>query len=264
MVTPSSSRRNSEGTCQLSLVPRPLLPMALTLLGAVLVVTLSSCAHTSQTATTADSASATAAGAARMVELGAEHGESFLKHSQTKAIRNMLGGARAVFLAPNLTDEAALLGIEHGTGFLLRRHGKEWSDPLFVQFDETSIGYQAGVKESHVLILLMTDEAVNDFVKGTVELGGTGGFAIGDYGLGVSGLGGLHAGLEMIMLSTSKGAFGGGGYAEMKTTLASKLNDEIYGKNASASQILATRGGKYAPAIKLREVLSKMVVDAWE
>src|SRR5262245_3603035 len=109
----------------------------------------------------------------------------------------------------------------------------------------------------------MTDDAVDDFVKGKVELGGTGGFAIGDYGLGVSGLGGLHAGLEMIMLSTSKGAFGGGGYAEMKTTLASKLNDEIYGKNASVSQILAAPGGKYAPAVKLRQVLSQMVEQAW-
>ena len=89
-----------------------------------------------------------------------------------------------------------------------------------------------------------------------------GGFA--PSGLGVSGLGGLHAGLEMIMLSTSKGAFGGGGYAEMKTTLASKLNDGIYGKNTSASQILAAQGGKYAPAIKLRQVLSQMVVEAWE
>ena len=45
----------------------------------------------------------------------------------------MLGGVRGVFLAPDLTDEAAIFGIERGTGFLLRRHGKEWSDPVFVQ-----------------------------------------------------------------------------------------------------------------------------------
>ena len=69
---------------------------------------------------------------------------------------------------------------------------------------------------------------------------------------------------QQAVVTTSKGAFGGGGYAEMKTTLASKLNDGIYGKNTSASQILAAQGGKYAPAIKLRQVLSQMVVEAWE
>jgi lipid-binding SYLF domain-containing protein len=178
-----------------------------------------------------------------MVELGAEHGESFLAHSQTKAIRNMLGGVRGVFLAPDLRDEAAILGIERGTGFLLRRHGKEWSDPVFVLFSETSLGYQAGVKESHMLILLMTDEAVNNFVQGKTELGGTGGFAIGTYGLGVSGTGGLKGGLEMIMLSTNEGAFAGGGWAEAKSSLATQLNDGIYGANADVSQILATPGG---------------------
>ena len=46
--------------------------------------------------------------------------------------------------------------------------------------------------------------------------------------------------------------------------LFKQLNEEIYGTNANASQILAARGGKYAPAIKLRQVLSQMVADAWE
>jgi lipid-binding SYLF domain-containing protein len=212
----------------------------------------------------ADAASATQVAAKRMVELGAEHGESFLAHSQTKAIRNMLGGVRGVYLAPDLTDEAAILGIERGTGFLLRRHGKDWSDPVFVLFSETSLGYQAGVKKSHMLILLMTDTAVDNFVKGKMALGGTGGFAIGTYGLGVSGTGELKGGLEMIMLSTNEGAFGGGGWAEVKPVLATKLNDAIYGKNADVNQILAVRGGKYGPAIKVRQVLSQMVLEAWE
>lgn len=231
---------------------------------ALLAATLSGCAPTSMPPAAADAASATQAVAKRMVELGAEHGERFLTHSQARAVRNMLGGARAVFLAPDLTDEAAILGIERGTGFLLRRHGKEWSDPVFAIFSEASLGYQAGVKKSHMLILLMTDTAVDNFIRGKIELGGTGGFAIGTYGLGVSGTGGIKGGLEMIMLSTNEGAFGGGGWAEVTPALAMNLNDEIYGKSANVSQILAVPGGKYAPAIKLRNLLGRMVVEAWE
>jgi lipid-binding SYLF domain-containing protein len=264
MVTPSRIHRQPEGPRTSCLPTRDGFSMASVVLGVFLVAVLSSCAHTGEPGTVADSTSATGAVAARMVALGAEHAESFLSHSQTKAVRNMLGGVRGVFLAPELLDEAALLGVERGAGFLLRRHGKDWSDPVFVRFSETSLGYQAGVKESRMLVLLMTETAVENFVTGKMELGGTGGFAIGEYGLGVSGTGEIKGGLEMIMLSTNKGAFAGGGWAEAKSTLDSKLNDEVYGKNPNIGQILAESGGKYAPAVKLRQLLSRMVVQAWE
>ena len=39
-----------------------------------------------------------------------------------------------------------------------------------------------------------------------MELGGTGGFAIGTYGMGVSGTGELKGGLEMIILLPDEGA----------------------------------------------------------
>jgi len=231
---------------------------------AILSAVFSGCAQTSGPAAVAPSGATAQATAARMVELGATHAETFLAHSQTEAVRNMLGGVRGVFLAPDMTAEAAILGIEHGTGFLLRRQGKQWSDPIFVQFSETSVGYQAGVKESNLLVLLMTDTAVDNFVKGKMEFGGTGGFALGTYGLGVSGTGEIKGGLEMIMLSTNKGAFGGGGWAEAKPALATKINEEIYGKDANVSQILSTPGGRYAPAVKVRQLLSQMVAQAWE
>jgi lipid-binding SYLF domain-containing protein len=264
MAMPSGGHRSAEGPPLSFPLARQLSSMVSAILVAFLAAALSGCAHTSTPSVAADAASGTQAAAKRMVELGAEHGESFLSHSQTKAIRNMLGGVRGVFLAPDLTDEAAILGIERGTGFLLRRHGKEWSDPVFAIFSETSLGYQAGVKKSHMLILLMTDTAVDNFIRGKIELGGTGGFAIGTYGLGVSGTGGIKGGLEMIMLSTNEGVFGGGGWAEVTPALAMNLNDEIYGKSANVSQILAVPGGKYAPAIKLRNLLGRMVVEAWE
>jgi lipid-binding SYLF domain-containing protein len=264
MGTPSGV---GDSSAELRGVPRfrrRLFLMAWAAFVAGLALAPSGCMRPSAPPAIADQASASQATAKRMVELGAEHGERFLAHSQTRAIRNMLGGARAVFLAPDLTDEAAILGIERGTGFLLRRHGKEWSDPVFAIFSETSLGYQAGVKKSHMLILLMTDTAVDNFIRGKMELGGTGGFAIGTYGLGASGTGEIKGGLEMIMLSTNEGAFAGGGWAEVTPALAMNLNDGIYGKSANVSQILAVPGGKYTPAIKLRNLLGRMVVEAWE
>ncbi len=75
--------------------------------------------------------------AAQMVAAGSEHAENFLHHSQTVGIRNMLGGARAVFMSPGVTGGAAIVGYETGTGFLMQRHGEQWSDPVFFTLSGT-------------------------------------------------------------------------------------------------------------------------------
>jgi len=201
--------------------------------------------------------------ASMMLKVGGEHADGMLSYSQTEAIRNMLGGARGIFVAPDISGEAALLGVETGTGFVLRSHGKDWSDPVFFKLSATSVGYQAGAKSERMLILIMTDSAVDNFVKGKMELGASGGFAVGNYGAGASGAGSMKGGLELLIITTNTGAFLGGGWGETKTDPATKLNEDIYGPNADLVAILNAPGGKYAPAAGLRAKLSKMVQTAW-
>jgi lipid-binding SYLF domain-containing protein len=201
--------------------------------------------------------------AAQMVALGSSHAESLLNHSQTESLRNMLGGARGVFLSPDVSGGAALVGYETGTGFLMRRHGKEWSDPVFFTLSSTNVGIQVGAKTERLLILFMTDLAVDNFVNGNMEAGGTGGFAIGTWGFGGAGAGGITGGLEEIILTTNEGAFVGGGWAGIQPKPAKKINDDTYGPNTDIKSILNVPGGKYTPARQVRARLSEMVVEAW-
>ena len=145
----------------------------------------------------------------------------------------------------------------------MRRHGKDWSDPVFIKISEYSLGYQGGAKESHMIILLMTDEAVDQFVKGKMDIGGTGGFAVGTMGLGASGAGGIKGGLELLIFSTNEGVFLGGGMSTMSPKPATVINFDVYGKDFDVNTVLAGNGGKYAPAAKVRDILSEMVVQAW-
>ncbi len=221
------------------------------------------CTHTPPP-TPAEAAQSEKTVAAQMIKLGTEHTDGFLTHSQTLAIRNMLGGVRGIFVAPDISGGAAFVGVESGTGFVMRRHGATWSDPVFYKLSITSAGWEAGAKSSRMLILMMTDAAVDNFIKGNMEIGGTGGFALGNYGAGASGAGEMKGGLELLILTTNKGAFLGGGWADTKPTPATKLNDDIYGPNANVNAILAAPGGKYAPATELRTRLAKMVAEAWD
>lgn len=199
-----------------------------------------------------------------MLDAGVDHVDKFLGHEQTIALRNILGGAHGVFIAPHVTSGAAIIGVETGTGFLLRRHGRVWSDPVFYKLSQESVGYQIGAKEEQVLVLIMTDQAMDNFEHGQMEIGGTGGFAIGTYGMGASGAGGIKGGLELILVSTDEGAFLGSGFATTKPKLANDLNAQVYGPHANTDAILAGTGGRYAPANRVRERLSKMVVEAWD
>jgi lipid-binding SYLF domain-containing protein len=230
---------------------------------AVALPALSGCHSSSKPPTAAQSIASQQDLASQMVVLGAKDAENFLHHTQTVAIRNMLGGVRGVFLSPNISGGAAIVGYETGTGFLMRRHGKDWSDPVFFTLSGTSAGWQVGAKEERVLVLLMTDAAVDNFVRGNMELGGTGGFALGTWGAGGAGAGEVKGGLEELVLSTNEGAFVGGGWAGIQPKPATAINDDVYGPKANVKQILSVPGGRYAPAKAVRSKLTEMVVEAW-
>jgi lipid-binding SYLF domain-containing protein len=103
-----------------------------------------------------------------MVGLGKGHVDKFMNYSQTQAMRNMLGGARAVFIGPDIGGEALLVGVDSGSDFLLKRHGEDWSDPVFYTLTETSAGEQLGIVKAHVIVLAMTDMAVTNFENGNM------------------------------------------------------------------------------------------------
>ena len=198
-----------------------------------------------------------------MIEKNHAHLKSYFSHKQAEAIRNVIGTARAVYFAPEVTKEGFLVGLEKGKGMILRRHGQEWSDPVFLSLSEYSVGTQIGVKESALIMLIMTDEAVDELAKGLQKMAGSGGFALGNWGMGASGGGGLHGGLEVITVTTAKGAFLGTGLADMKMDELKELNQAAYGADYDMKAILSTPGGKFKEAADLRSHLKEAVIKSW-
>ena len=203
----------------------------------------------------------TAAG--EMVELGRVKAMKLLSHRQAEGVRNILGGASGVFMAPSLGGGAVFLGVDSGTGFLMRRHGQQWSDPVFYSLTQTSAGMQFGLKNSNIIVLLMTDTAVDQFTSGSMKIGGSGGITVGTYGLSVTGAGALDSGLELLILSSTQGVSIGGGIATIDPNPAKELNEQAYGPNPDPKAILSSIGGKYAPAALLRQDLTTIVLKAW-
>lgn len=221
-----------------------------------------SSAAQSQMSTTSGSESLQALN--KMFEIGNERLKAIMGHPQSQGVRNMLGGARGFFVAPHVFSAATIFGFANGTGFMIRRHGKDWSDPVFLRLTTVSVGFQAGGKDEHLLVLLMTDDAVEDFTKGNFQLGGTGGFALGKWGIGASAGGSESGGLEMLIISSAEGAFLGAGWTSSKPELLDELNTQVYGSGFDAKEVLGKPGGAYPAAVGVRETLGEMVVQSWD
>jgi lipid-binding SYLF domain-containing protein len=189
--------------------------------------------------------------------------ETFFSKPQWQAIRNLTGGARGIFIAPNSTSMGFILGAQRGLGVLLVRHGQMWSDPVFIRLSDYDIGFLAGAEKSEVMMLVLTDSAIRQFIDGVSKLSAGGSFAVGDWGVGGIGAGGISGGAQVMTVETSSGLFAGSGLGSMKMGLDQDLNHAAYGSSFDVEKILASIGGRFSAAAGLRRTLSIAVQQSW-
>lgn len=185
--------------------------------------------------------------------------QDYFKHPEWEGVRTVLGAAKAALIVPVFTSGAMIVGYDSGNGVLIARHDEQWSDPVFVKLQGATVGLQAGVKESKLLMIVLTRQAVSDLVNGVSRVGGSGGFALGGVGLGASGGGGLSGGVQMLSVSLSEGLALGGALSGLKMSPLEDANRSVYGAGFDMKAVLDGAGGGYAAAAALRSTLAETV-----
>ena len=150
----------------------------------------------------------------RLIRTATNSVRNFLVNPKWQAVRNLLGGARAIFIVPHDVQGGFLLTASGGEGVLLRRHGDQWSDPIFLHIGGVGLGFEAGGEDESLAMVIMTDAGVDQLIDGVVRLGGSGGFALADLGIEGAGAGSIGSGIEVLSVATAKGLFAGGGSRE--------------------------------------------------
>ena len=192
------------------------------------------------------------------------HFEGFGAHSQAEAIINLAGAAKAVVIIPDEIAASLIVGYKRGTGAIFRRHGSDWSDPVFLTFAKYGIGIQAGASNNEVIVLVLTNSVADGLIDGVSNLGGSGGFALGSLGMGSSGGGSVDGGLEMFSISTRAGLQLGGSIENTHVSPAEDFNKAAWGEGYDMKSILSQPGGKLESATRLREALVRATIKSFD
>ncbi len=187
--------------------------------------------------------------------------ENFMTAERWEGVRNLTGVARAVIIIPGGGQAGFILGGQWGKGFLLVRHGMEWSDPVFVKMGAFQFGLLIGGQKVGLVGAVLTDSALERILAGKTRLSGTGDLTVG---LGVSGraAGSGSGGIEVLTISTNKGVYLGGSIEGLKIWIDQSMNQMAYGNDYNLDAITGGPGGNYQPAMNLRAMLSKAAKQA--
>jgi SH3 domain-containing YSC84-like protein 1 len=149
--------------------------------------------------------------------------------------------ARCVVVVPELKKAAFIFGGEYGKGVMSCRSGDQWSAPVFMQLAKGSWGFQAGVEQADLVLLVMNESGVQKLLKNKVNLGADASIAAGPIGRrgGVSTDAVVTA--EILSYSRSKGLFAGIDLSGGVLRPDEEANVDVYGKGSMPSTILATR-----------------------
>ncbi len=83
---------------------------------------------------------------------------------QDPELGSALAQAKGVFLIPDYATASLLIGGAGGEGVMLaQQEDGQWSSPVFYDVGSLSLGVQAGAAAGSIVMLLMSDEAVENF-----------------------------------------------------------------------------------------------------
>lgn len=154
----------------------------------------------------------------------------------TERFVDLLPDAKAVVIVPSLFKAGLFVGIKAGDGVLMVRNESEdqWSAPAFYRIQAASIGMQIGAELSEVALLVMTDDALQKILTGSIELGAGFGITVA----GLSGEGAIDTASDVYTFTLSKGVFAGLSLEGAGLDFDDKRNNSYYEQVLTAKSIV--------------------------
>ena len=175
----------------------------------------------------------------------------------------LLDEARAVVIVPDSIKAGLVVGGRRGHGLLsVKNPDGTWSNPTFVSLTGGSVGFQAGVSSTDVVLVFRTQRGVDSIVNGKFTLGADASAAAGPVGRSATASTDAQLKAEIYSYSRSRGLFAGAALDGSAITIDNDANQAVYGSGVTARRIF--EGGVTAvpnPVVDFRDRLEEYTAE---
>ena len=170
----------------------------------------------------------------------------------------LLDKAECIVVVPGVKKIAFVGGGKYGRGFFAcRKPGAGWSAPAGVRVEGGSVGFQIGVSETDVLMLVMNKHGANRLLSSKFTLGGDASVAAGPVGRSATAETDAYMTAEILTWSRSRGVFAGLSLSGATLRQDLDTNQNLYGKPLLNKQIVQGDVKPPAAAAEFLALLNK-------
>ena len=174
------------------------------------------------------------------LDASAETLTDMMKASDHGIPHDLIDKARCVVVIPGMKKAGFIFGAEEGSGFAVcRQHGGSgWSAPAGMRSEGGSFGFQIGVSDTDVVLLVMNEGAMKRLLSDKFTLGGDASVAAGPIGRSATAQTDAELQAEILSYSRSHGLFAGISLSGATLRPDGDTNKELYGHDATNREIL--------------------------
>lgn len=154
----------------------------------------------------------------------------------------LLDEGRAIIVIPDTIKAGLVIGGRRGHGLMsVKNADGSWSNPVFIKLTGGSIGFQAGVQSSDVVLVFRNDRSLDNIVNGKFTLGADAGVAAGPVGRNAAAATDGQLKAEIWSWSRARGLFAGVALDGAVLQIDDEANLDAYGSRTTPRMIFEGR-----------------------
>jgi lipid-binding SYLF domain-containing protein len=173
--------------------------------------------------------------------------------------QGLIDKAQCVVIVPGAKKAGFIVGARYGRGFVNCRQtgGIGWTAPAAIRVEGGSVGFQIGVAETDVIMLVMNERGMKRLLSSKFTLGGDATAAAGPVGRNATAETDATMRAEILTWSRSRGLFAGVSLQGATLREDTSVNRVLYNKEIPNADILTKSVSAPAAANRLMSMLNK-------
>jgi lipid-binding SYLF domain-containing protein len=184
----------------------------------------------------------------------------FMHDSNYVWLHENIDHAKGILIFPQVIKGGFIWGGSGGTGVLMVRDERtgNWSEPAFYTIGSVTFGLQIGGEAAEVVMLAMSQKAVDSLLASSVKLGGDASVALGPVGTGAKANADIpNVTADFVSFAKTKGLYAGLNLEGSVVAVRDSLNKAYYGRDVRPADIIVKHTVSNRGADELRATLKR-------